>query len=518
VIRTAATQPPAPTVLRLAGISKRFGELLANDAIDLELARGEVLALLGENGAGKTTLMSILFGHYVADSGTILVADRSGELRPLPPGSPHAALQAGIGMVHQHFALATNLSVLDNIVLGTEPLWRPRRHRQAARRKLEGLMAEAGLEVPLDAPVGSLSVGERQRVEILKALYREVRVLILDEPTAVLTPQEAERLFQTLDKLSASGLAILFISHKLDEVMRLCRRVAVLRAGRKVAEFATSGTSPGAIAEAMVGRAVAMPRREAMPAGRALLELMGVDVPGSHGKGITDVDLAVHAHEIVGIAGVSGNGQKALSALLAGLGEASAGEVRLEGRPWPKGGPRAAIAAGVGRTPEDRLSDGVVAELSIAENLVLETYGSRRFQKLGFLRRGSLARHALDLIRAYDVRCEGPGQRIGLLSGGNIQKLLLGRVLELSPRLILADQPTRGLDVGAVAFIHGRLLEARRRGAGIVLISEDLDELMRLSDRIAVLHRGRLSETMPTTGVTIRQLGLLMTGQVRHAA
>lgn len=516
----AAAPVPAPIVLRLEGISKRFGELLANDAIDLELRRSEILALLGENGAGKTTLMSILFGHYVADSGTVLVADSSGTLRPLPPGSPHAALQAGIGMVHQHFALASNLSVLDNIVLGTEPLWRPKHHRQAARRKLADLMGSAGLEVPLDAPVGSLSVGERQRVEILKALYRDVRVLILDEPTAVLTPQEAERLFLTLERLSTKGLAILFISHKLDEVVRLCRRVVVLRAGRKVAELATADTSPGVIAEAMVGRAVAMPRRESIAPGRVLLELADVEVPGgAHGgRGITGIDLAVHAHEIVGIAGVSGNGQRTLAALLAGLVRPGAGELRLEGRPWPTGGPRALTAAGVGRTPEDRLSDGIVADLPIAENLVLETYKSRRFQKLGFLRRGRLAEHARELIRAYDVRCEGSGQRIGLLSGGNIQKLLLGRVLELSPRLILADQPTRGLDVGAVAFIHGRLLEARRRGAGIILISEDLDELMRLSDRIAVMYRGRLSETMPATGVTVRQLGLLMTGQVRHAA
>jgi simple sugar transport system ATP-binding protein len=518
VIR-AREEIPAPVVLRLEGISKRFGELLANDAIDLELRQGEILALLGENGAGKTTLMSILFGHYVADRGAVLVADRSGELRPLPPGSPHAALLAGIGMVHQHFTLATNLSVLDNIVLGTEPLWRPRRHRQAARQKLEALMQGAGLEVPLAAPVGGLSVGEKQRVEILKALYRDVRVLILDEPTAVLTPQEAERLFQTLRRLSGGGLAILFISHKLDEVMRLCRHVAVLRAGKKVAEFKVTDTSPGAIAEAMVGRPVPMPRREKIPPGRPVLELLGVDVaPPGAGRAASGLELVVRAHEIVGIAGVSGNGQRALAALLAGLARPSAGEVRLFGRPWPDGGPRGLTRAGVGRIPEDRLHDGVVGELSIAENLALETYREEAFQRLGFLRRGRLAEHAAALIARYDVRCEGPLQRIGLLSGGNMQKLLLGRVLEQEPRLLLADQPTRGLDVGAVAFVHGRILDARRRGAGIVLISEDLDELMRLSDRIAVMHRGKLSETMPTTGVTIRELGLLMTGQVRHAA
>ena len=513
-----AGQDPERTVLRLEGITKRFGALVANDGIDLELRQGEILALLGENGAGKTTLMSILFGHYVADAGRVLVADAAGALLPLAPGSPHAALAAGIGMVHQHFALAGNLSVLDNVTLGTEPLWRWRRHRRAARRRLEELIAGAGLDVPLDAPVAALSIGERQRVEILKALYRDVRVLILDEPTAVLTPQEADGLFATLARLAARGLAVLFISHKLDEVMRLCRRVAVLRAGRKVAEFPVRGTSPAAIAETMVGRPVSLPRRDAQRAGPPVLELRGVSVPGRGGVGLESANLTVHAHEILGIAGVSGNGQRSLSGLLAGLLRPVAGELRLAGAPWPAHGAAGAVAAGVGRIPEDRLGEGVVAELPIARNLVLETCRRPAYQRLGFLRRARLRAHAEGLIRTYDVRCEGPQQRVGLLSGGNIQKLLLGRVLELNPRLILADQPTRGLDVGAVAFVHGRLLDARRRGAAVVLISEDLEELLRLSDRVAVLHRGRLSASLPTSGVTVRELGLLMTGQRLDAA
>ncbi|MFL5337729.1 MAG: ABC transporter ATP-binding protein [Geminicoccaceae bacterium] len=517
-MRSKDAPQSGPVVLRLEGVTKRFGELVANDAIDLELRAGECLALLGENGAGKTTLTSILFGHYVADAGRVLVADPAGRLQPLSAGSPHAALTAGVGMVHQHFALAATLSVLDNVVLGTEPLWRFRRHRQAARRKLEQLIAASGLEVPLDAAVTSLSIGERQRVEILKALYRNVRVLILDEPTAVLTPLEAERLFQTLDGLTRSGLAVLFISHKLDEVMRLCRRVVVLRAGRKVAEFDVQRTNPAAIAEAMVGRAVSLPRRDAQQPGTPVIELRQVDVGESAGRGMTGANLVVHSHEIVGIAGVSGNGQRALADLLAGMVRPASGEVQFLGQPWPGGGTRGALRAGVGRIPEDRLGDGVVADLSIAQNLALESYRSRKLQLLGLVRRRRAAAHARELIRAYDVRCEGPGQRVGLLSGGNIQKLLLGRVLELEPRLLLADQPTRGLDIGAVAFVHGRLLDARRRGAGIVLISEDLDELLRLCDRIAVMHRGRLSDTMPATGVTIRELGLLMTGQVLRAA
>ena len=319
------------------------------------------MALLGENGAGKTTLMNILFGHYVADDGRIEVADATGTLRPLPPGSPHAALAAGVGMVHQHFALAASLSVLDNVTLGTEPLWRWRRHRRVARRKLDDLVARSGLEVPLAPPVATLSVGERQRIEILKALYRDVRVLILDEPTAVLTPQEAEGLFATLERLAAGGLAVLFISHKLDEVMRLCRRVVVLRSGSKVAEFPVHGTNPSAIAEAMVGRPVSLPRRDVQRPGPPVLELRGVEVPGS--GGLTGASLTVHAHEIVGIAGVSGNGQRALAGLLAGLVRPANGEILLggaalahgrccgRGRRRCRSNPRGSVGGGGGRRP-----------------------------------------------------------------------------------------------------------------------------------------------------------------------
>ena len=504
-------------VLHLAGITKRFGALVANDAIDLVLHRGEILALLGENGAGKTTLMSILFGHYVADEGQVLVAAADGRLEPLPPGSPRAALAAGIGMVHQHFTLAGNLSVLDNIVLGTEPVWRPRQDMAGARGRLQALMRSSGLEVPLDAQVASLSVGEAQRVEILKALYRDARVLVLDEPTAVLTPQEAESLFAVLRRLAAGGLAIVFISHKLGEVMALSRRIAVLRGGRKVAEVATSDASRAQLAELMVGRTVPERRREPLPPGELALELRGVSA--RHGSAaIEAVDLAIRTHEILGIAGVSGNGQAALAALLSGLAAPLSGGIGLFGQPWPSGGPAAVVEAGVGRIPEDRNRQGVVGDMTVAENLLLEERADPAWQRFGVLRRDALATHAAEVIAAYDVRCPGPQATIRLLSGGNVQKVILGRVLERRPRLILANQPTRGLDVGAVAYVHDRLLEARAGGAAILLVSEDLDELLALSDRVAVLYRGRLGPASPIADVTLRRLGLMMAGHHDDAA
>ncbi|WP_046867386.1 ABC transporter ATP-binding protein [Microvirga massiliensis] len=507
------TAGPAPVVLRLEGITRRFGALVANDAIDLELRRGEVLALLGENGAGKTTLMSILFGHYVADEGRILV-DRDGTLVPLPPGSPHAALEMGIGMVHQHFTLADNLSVLDNIMLGTESLWQPWRGKRTARTRLGELMRDAGLTVDLEALVGRLSVGERQRVEILKALYRGARILILDEPTAVLTPQESEALFATLRRLAKSGLAIVLISHKLNEVLGLADRIAVLRGGRKVADLPRANTNGHMLAELMVGRAVPEQVRTAQEPGKVLLALNDVEARDPRGRqSIHDVTLAVRAGEIVGIAGVSGNGQGALAALLSGLVAPNRGEVRIAGNAVQRFAPRALLARGVGRIPEDRHHDGIVGAMRVWENIALEDLREPAWQRAGFLRTGALRRRAEDTITAYDVRCPGPEAEARLLSGGNIQKLILARVLERAPQVILASQPSRGLDLGAVAAVHQRLLAARARGAAILLISEDLDELLALSDRIAALYRGTLTPAWPTARITIRELGLAMAGE-----
>ncbi|MBS0517910.1 MAG: ABC transporter ATP-binding protein [Proteobacteria bacterium] len=503
----SATGEPE-VVLRLVGITKRFGTLLANDSVSLTLHAGEVLALLGENGAGKTTLMNILFGHYVADEGTIEAFGR-----PLPPGSPRAALEAGIGMVHQHFTLADNLSVLDNVTVGTESLWRIRSDRRAARARLLELAQRFGLEVRPDAVVADLSVGERQRVEILKALYRDARILILDEPTAVLTPQESASLFDTLRRLTADGLAVVFISHKMNEVFAASDTVAVLRAGKLVATHATSDTDRTRLAELMVGRAVTPAAPQPLAAGEPVLELSHVTVASDHGRPLLDaVDLAVRRRQVIGIAGVSGNGQTALAELVSGLVHAEAGSVTLKGAPVERADPAAMIRLGVARIPEDRHSAGLVGAMTVWENLIAERYRAPAFSRLGILRRGAARTYARRVIADFDVRCPGPEARTQTLSGGNMQKLILGRTLAHKPDLILASQPTRGLDIGAVSYVHGRLLEARAAGAGVLLISEDLDEILALADSIAVIHRGRLTPLLPNGRASISQLGLLMAG------
>ncbi len=495
-------------VLRLSGITKRFGPLVANDAISLTLHEGEVLALLGENGAGKTTLMNILFGHYVADEGTVETFGR-----PLPPGSPRAALEAGIGMVHQHFTLADNLSVLDNIAVGTEPLWRFWSDRGAARRRLLDLAERFGLGVRPDALVGDLSVGERQRVEILKALYRDARILILDEPTAVLTPQESAGLFDTLRRLTADGLAVVFISHKMNEVFAASDTVAVLRDGRLVATRRTADTDREELAELMVGRALKPPTPTPMAAGEPVLALANVTVASGHGRPLLDaVDLTVRRQQIVGIAGVSGNGQTALADLISGLIPPDSGTLSLKGEAVDHADPAAMVRRGVARIPEDRHAAGLVGAMALWENLIAERYHDPAFQRFGVIRRGAARAHAREVIEAFDVRCPGPDARTQLLSGGNMQKLILGRTLAHGPDLILASQPTRGLDVGAVSYVHGRLLEARAAGAGVLVISEDLDEILALADAIAVIHHGRLTPALPHDRVSVRQLGLLMAG------
>ncbi len=540
----------APPVLRLRGITKRFGSLLANDAISLDLAAGEVLALLGENGAGKSTLMSILFGHYLADAGAI---EAFGQ--PLAPGDTRAALAAGIGMVHQHFTLADNLSVLDNLMLGSEPLWQLFSRRAVARRALTTTAQRFGLEVNPDALIRDLSVGERQRVEILKALVPMgrrpgARILILDEPTAVLTPAEAESLFTTLRQLVARGLAVFFISHKLGEVLRVSQRIAVLRAGRLVATLAAHEATQASLAGLMVGRKVEAPARTPRAAGRVVCALKGVCVDGVKGvkgvkgavgaglgKGLAGVDLELRAGEIVAIAGVSGNGQQALAELLCGLRAPDAGSLELQGMLLPAR-PRAWVQAGVARIPEDRHAVGVVGDLPVWENAVLERYATPAFARAGVLRRGAAQAHARRVIERFDVRgteSQGLATPARSLSGGNLQKLILGRALlgdfdrgdrnladpgsdaAPPPLLIVADQPTWGLDIGAVAYVHQQLLDACAKGSALLLISEDLDEVFALADRIAVIHGGRLTAAKPVAQWTLAAIGLAMAGGAASA-
>jgi len=504
------------TVLRLDGLSKRFGPVLAVDGVRLDLRRGEVLALLGENGAGKTTLMNMLFGHYMPDDGRVEVAGPDGVLRPLPPGHPQAALAAGIGMVHQHFTLAENLDALDNILLGSEPLRTLRRHRAAARRRVEGIMRRSGLVAPLEVPVGRLSVGERQRVEILKALYRDARILVLDEPTAVLTPQEADALFENIGAMTRDGLSVIFISHKLREVLAFSQRIAVLRHGRKVGEIATAQADERQIARLMVGADTPGIARETLEPGAPVLELAGVSLRGRSARdSLSGLDLRVRAREIVGIAGVSGNGQGALAAVVSGLRRPEAGQVLIDGAPVARPDPRAMIRAGVGRIPEDRHRDGIVGAMSVAENMVIERLDSPEVARRGLLQKRRIRAHAEALAREYDVRGPGIEAPARLLSGGNIQKLILARVFDRAPGVILANQPTRGLDMGAAAEVARRLLEARARGAGVLLISEDLDEVLRLADRIFVIHDGRLHEAASREREAI---GLMMAGRAAGAA
>ncbi len=510
-------------VLQLTGITKRFGDLVANDAISLELAAGEVLALLGEHGAGKSTLVSILFGHYTADAGSISVFGQT-----LPPGNPKAALAAGIGMVHQHFTLADNLSVLDNVIMGSEPLWHGFSRRREARARLNEVAARFGLGVDPSALVGRLSVGEKQRVEILKALYRGARILILDEPTAVLTPQESEALFAVLTQMVAQGLSIIFISHKLAEVLRVSHRVAVLRGGKLVAQAAAAGTTQGQLAQWMVGHAVKPPeRRPSQSVGGEVCVLQQVSTAAARER-LESVNLVLRAGEIVAVAGVSGNGQVALAEVLCGTRPISQGQVTLLGQPLlPR--PAALVEQGVARIPEDRHATGVVGDLPVWENAVSERLRSPIFSRGPWIHRKRAQAYARAVLQKFDVRGGGAFTAARALSGGNMQKLILGRALlapghlaaELGlpgqadtapPKLIVAHQPTWGLDIGAVNYIQEQLLAARDAGAAVLLISDDLDEVLTLGDRVAVMHAGHLTEARPAEAWTRESIGLAMAG------
>ena len=506
--RTAVARWGA-TAVTMRGITKRFPGVIANDDVSFDVARGEVHALLGENGAGKTTLMNVLTGLYRPDEGEIEVEGRLVELH-----SPRDAIAAGIGMVHQHFRLVETLTVADNIALSMRDGPLVLRPHEATRQVV--LTSEA-LRMPIDpdARIWQLSVGEQQRVEIMKAVRSGSRVLILDEPTAVLTPQEAQTLFGTLRVMAAEGHSVIVITHKLHEVMEVADRVTVLRGGRSVATVRTADVTREELASLMVGRDVEVERRRREPGetGEVVLEAEGLCAQGDRGvDALRDVSLEVRAGEVLGVAGVAGNGQRELAEVLTGMRPASAGVVRLGGIPLRDGDPRAAIRAGVAHVPEDRLSTGVAPSLSIASNVVLKSYRGGGVTWGPFLLLRRIRDRAVELIRRYDVRAAGPTVPARLLSGGNLQKVVLAREFSGEPKALVVAAPTRGLDVGAIETVHGYLRDAAADGVAVLLISEDLDEVLTLADRIAVMYEGAIVGEVDAGAANVEEIGLLMAG------
>lgn len=489
--------------VELQGITKRFGPVIANDAINFHLRQGEIHALLGENGAGKTTLMRILYGLYTADAGKIFVNAKEVSIR-----SPHDAIANSIGMVTQHFTLVPTLTVTENLVLGYNRGFRL--NIAELQRDVTKAAERFGIEVDPTALVRYLSVGERQRVEILKSLYRNARVLILDEPTTVLVPQEVDVLFATLNRLRSEGMSLVFISHKLHEVMTICDRITVLRAGKCVGTVDKSAITQKELARMMVGRETfGISRENNAGSGEALLRLVDVSAVDKKGlQALKNINIEVHRGEIFGIAGVSGNGQTELSQVLAGTLKPSHGKILVGGKDLTGSAPADFTAHRVGRIPEDRHL-GVIGELTVAENLALENI--EQFTRSGMLDWKAIQNNAKKMIQEYQIKAL-PGDRIRTLSGGNMQKVLLARALAHNPQVVIASQPTRGLDVAATDYVRGKLLEQRNQGAAVLMISEDLDEILALSDRIAVIYEGQIVGIVSARQADVEQLGLMMSG------
>jgi ABC-type uncharacterized transport system ATPase subunit len=507
--------PDGVPILELRGITKRFPGIVANDHIDFDLRRGEVHALLGENGAGKSTLMSVLYGLYHPDEGEILI---NGKLIAFKSAAD--AIDAGIGMVHQHFMLVPVMSVAENIVLATEPTTAGvLLDYDAARKRVRDLADTFKFAVDPDAKVQNITVGQQQRVEILKALYRNADILILDEPTAVLTPQESHELFQILNTLKQEGMSIIFISHKLNEVLEIADRVSVLRRGKKIDTVPREGATTEGLARLMVGREVLLRvQKEQAKPGDVLLEVNGLHVlDDRHLEAVRDISFEVRAGEIVGIAGVDNNGQSELIDAIAGLRKPASGSVQLAGREVAGANARTVLDTGLGHIPEDRQRRGLVLEFSIAENAALEDYRREPDSKFGWLYPHRLIARAIRLIKEFDVRGGGPQTRAGALSGGNQQKLVVGREVSRDPKVLIAAQPTRGLDVGAIEYVHRRLVVERDEGRAILLVSLELDEIMSLSDRILVIYEGQIvREFLPDASE--EEIGLAMTGGDRQEA
>jgi len=502
----------APAV-EMLGISKRFGPVQANADVNLTVARGTVHGIVGENGAGKSTLMSVLYGFYTSDSGSIKVFGQDASIR-----NAHEAIALGIGMVHQHFMLVDTLTALENVMLGAEPHVLLRKAEAQVRHRLGELMASTGLKVALDALVGDLSVGDRQRLEILKALYRGAKILILDEPTAVLTPQETEQLFGVLNLLRGQGTTILLITHKLKEVMRLCDRVTVMRAGRVVEEVAIADATLEGLAESMVGRKVQMGRvgDSDKPAGATLLQASGLHVVDAMGVArLHDLALELRAGEIVGVAGVSGNGQSELLEVLSGLlvpqqGRMSVGGRQFEARAWID--PRTARTLGLAHVPEDRHERAMVMSFAAWESAVLGYEWLPQYCRVGWMQHPQMRKATVDMMERFDVRPRDAQLLCASFSGGNQQKLVLARELGQSPQVLLVGQPTRGVDIGAIEFIYGQLRAMRDAGCAVLVVSSELDEILALSDRVIVMNQGHVAGELPIEHCNEKTLGMLMIG------
>lgn len=500
-------------LIEAVNLTKRFPLVVANDGIDFDVRRGEIHCLLGENGAGKTTLAECLFGFYQPDAGEIRYHGNRVVL-----ASPGSAIALGIGMVHQHFMLVEPHSVLENIILGSKEKGFVLDVAQTAKR-IRQLCSQYQVELDPNAKIWQLSVGEQQWVEILKALYVGAELLILDEPTAVLTPHESERLFSILQKMKAEGLSIIFITHKLNEVMAVSDRVTVLRKGKKVSTVHTRETSKKELARMMVGREVLFDiSKEPVSPGKPVLEIAAVEARTDMGQmALQGIDLTVHAGEILGIAGVAGNGQKELMEVIIGIRPVESGTVGIRGKNTLKMSTRQILDQGVAHIPSDRIKQGVVMDFSVSENLILGHEWKKPFCQGLTLHEKSVQAFAGRGIADFEIYTPSANHRVKYLSGGNIQKVILARELGHAPTLLLADQPCRGLDVGVIEYVHQQLLKRRSEGMGILLISEDLDEIFTLSDRIAVIYKGKILGQFKTEEVRRDQVGLLMAGVVEDA-
>jgi len=508
-----ASESSVRLAVQLEGIVKRFPGVVANDGVDLDVRRGEIHCLLGENGAGKTTLMRILYGLYQPDEGRIIL---HGE--PARITSPKSALAHRIGMVHQHFHLVATLSVQENIVLGLSEGSGPFLRSKATRARIERLAEEYGLQVDPAAKVWQLSVGQQQRVEILKALYRDAHILIMDEPTSVLTPQEVDSLFGTLRTLVDDGLTIIFITHKLDEVMEVSDRVTVLQKGKTVATVNTADTSKTELARLMVGREVVFRlEKRTQEHGEVVLEVSDLHASNDRGlPALRGVSFDLHASEILGVAGVSGNGQHELSEVLTGLRRTTKGSAFIETKDLTGCSAREIADMGVAHVPTERIRVGTVPSMSVRENLILKSYRTSEYSRWMLLDEKAAERNARRAMQEYEISAPHDGTSAGNLSGGNIQRLVLARELCGSPRFIVAAHPTYGLDVGATEQVRQVLLDQRDEGAGILLISEDLDEIMQLSDRILVLYEGEVMGIVTCEEANIDEIGLMMAGSHRQ--